>query len=700
MVSVVFINKRNSELNGMKRFFSMVACLLLGGAVSLAQYTNILDDGTTQTVSSAWSTDAVWVGSDSSSNALYVVAGGDIDSGAVYVGATSNTYYNEISMTATSRWDIAGELVIGYGESNTVSITEDSTLSATGVTLLAGNELEVDDGGSITGLTSMAVYGDSTISGDGTVAFAETNALLTYYGAGTSVDSDLIFSASSNFNNTLAYSGSELNVSTFDPDQYENFDDLVMTGSDLTGSGTVDYFDRITMTGGGIRPGSDAVGTLKIDGDFSADDTTYYAQVEDAANDLLTFLDSDTFDLSQLNLDLYVSGTTTGSVTILSAVGGLTNEFAVTEIVSRPLLYEASIQLTNDEVQVTLEPADAGTIGATLPYASTEAVRAGFGGMKNMVFTRTKQLRRNLVSTAHAIPNKVLQLTSTNAPAGAMGPGDQNTIFDMHVWVQYYNGQGEYDQNGISEAFTLNNNGTTIGADKMIGDALAVGINYTYARSSAKADGGDALDSESYWFGAYGEWVGRDGLYVDALAAYAYSLYDSERYLTSYHGTASYNGHAFGASADVGQYYYHGDHLALSPYVGLQALALTTESYTETEDAGSTVRVGEVERQWLESSIGLKLRHRFDSSAGRFQLTGYAEWTYDFIQDDVYTTLSSGGLPAARTALISPDDSGFNVGVGYSWMRTDYMEIGVGYTGRFSDSYEEHTGSLMMDVMF
>jgi outer membrane autotransporter protein len=684
----------------MKRFSPIMAVLLLSSAVSFAQYTNILDDITTQTVSSAWSTDTVWVGSDSTSNTLYVVSNAVVNSDDVYVGATSNTYYNEISMTGTSRWDIAGQLIVGYGESNTVSITDDSVLSATGITLYSDNELEVDDGGSITGLTSMAVYSNSTVSGEGTIAFAQTNATLTYVGTNITVDADIVFAANSNFVNTLAYSDSELNVSTFDPDQYENFGNLVMTDSALTGSGTVDYFDSITMTGGSILPGGDTSGTLTIADDFSAEDTTYFAQVEDEANDLLTFVDADAFDLSQLNLDLYVSGTTTGTVTILSASNGLTNDFADAEIVSRPLLYDAAIVLTNDEVQVTLEPVDAGTIGSTLPYAATETVRAGFGGMKNMVFTRTKQLRRNLVATDHAIPNDMLQLMTTNAPAGAMGPGDQNTIFDMHVWLQYFNGQGEYDQSGISDGFSLNNNGSTIGFDRMVGEALSVGVNYTYARSSAKADSGDVLDSETYWFGAYGEWVGVEGLYVDALAAYGYSTYDSERYLTSYHGTASYNGHAFGASADVGQYYYYGNHLAFSPYVGLQALAMTLASHTETEDAGSEVKVGDVDRQWLESSLGLKLRHRFDSSVGRFQLTGYAEWTYDFIQDDVSTTLASGSLAATQTEIISTDDSGVNVGIGYSWMRNEYMEIGIGYNGRFSDSYEEHTGSLMLDIMF
>ena len=95
----------------------------------------------------------------------------------------------------------------------------------------------------------------------------------------------------------------------------------------------------------------------------------------------------------------------------------------------------------------------------------------------------------------------------------------------------------------------------------------------------------------------------------------------------------------------------------------------------------------------------MKLRNRFDTRIGRFQMVGYAEWMYDFINDDIYTTLSDG-TTSVETARISPDANLLNAGLGLGWICTDYLEVGIGYDGRFNDKYEEHMGTIMLDVMF
>ncbi|MBN2162714.1 MAG: autotransporter domain-containing protein [Pontiellaceae bacterium] len=684
----------------MKRIFMMSAVGMLCTAGAFAQYTNVLEGGTEQVISNAWTVGAVTIGGTTSSNTLNVVSNGVISSGDVYIGAT-NTYYNEVSLSQTGLWNVAGSVVLESGSGNNLSITDGALLTADHVALHSYNTLTLGTDGSISNLQSMSVYSNAVISGSGTIAFGTNDALLAFYGEDQTLSSGILFSANSNFNNTLSFTDGTLDVSGFDPAQYENFGNLVLSGSTLTGSGTLDSFGTLSMTGGMIDPAGDSTGILTLGGAFTSTGTTYRAQVESlTASDEIIFSGAGAIDLSGLLLDIEVSGSTTGAVTILSAAGGLTNDFSNTAIVSRPLLFNASLQTVSNEVQVVLSAIDSSTaqISSQLGFAATESVRAGFGGMKNTVFTRTKQLRRNLVSTPMSIANDVLLMTSTNAPDGAMGPGDHNTIFDMHVWLQQYSGQGDYDRIGVSDAFKLNNSGTTIGADRLIGDSLAVGLNYTYARSAARADGGDRLDSETYWIGAYAEWIDPEGLYIDGLVAYGYTDYNAERFASSYHGTASYSGQSLGASADVGQYYY-AEGIALSPYMGLHALTMMVDDHTETEAGGSRMQVAGVDRSWLESAIGMKFRHRFDTSIGRFQTTGYGEWTYDFIQDDVSAQLSSGAS-TVNTVQISPDESGINTGIGFSWICTEYLEVGIGYNGRFSDHYEEHTGSIMIDTMF
>ena len=644
----------------------------------------------------------LWVGNGGSDNSISILSGGSVTvDGSAYIGNT-NTTDNQVFIAGTGTvWNVAVDLMIGNGSNSVDNLLEISdsaeVLVAGDLTLNSGNSLLLYSGGLLEA-GSMNVYSNSTIDGTGAILFGTNDAVLAFYGNNIALSTGIVFTANSNFNNLVSVNNGTFTVAGTNALPYEYFQTLELNGSTLAGYGTFNIFDSVDMTGGMIDPqgASSDTAQLVIANDFSASGTIYSAQVYDTRWDELVFTGPGVVDLSGMEADVLVVSAPTGAVTILSATNNLTGTFYKTNLVDRLLLYNAVLEITSTNVQVSLE---ADPLESSMEFAATEMIRAGFGGMQNAVFARTKQLRRNLAATANAIPNEVYQLTNTNAPAGAMGPGDQNTIFDMHVWLQQYSGQGDFDRQNESDGFTLNNEGTSIGVDRLVGEALTLGFNYTYARSSARTTGSDDLDSETYWLGTYGEWVGKEGLYVDALAAVGFSNYDTTRREENYEGTASYDGQAFGAYVDVGQYYQQGQ-LVLSPYAGIHVLNIVVDGHNETDELGSSVNVDEVTRNLVESAFGLKMRHRFDTRIGRFQTTGYAEWAHDFIDDDVSVTMKVKGFPSVSTGGISPDADTINVGLGYSWICTDYMEIGIGYSGRFSENYEENTGSLMLDIMF
>jgi outer membrane autotransporter protein len=369
------------------------------------------------------------------------------------------------------------------------------------------------------------------------------------------------------------------------------------------------------------------------------------------------------------------------------------------EFIEHFLLYDFA--LTNDAtaVSVVSEAALEGEIGSAVEYAGIQGIRAGFNGMQNAAFVRTKQLRRNTVATDHAISHEAYLMQSDDAPSGPQGPGDQNTIFGMHFWAEQFSGQGDYDAMGNSDGFTLNNNGTTFGFDKLIGDSLVAGVNYTYARSSASAIGGDRAETETYWLGLYGEWVGKADYYLEGLFGLGRSDYNTVRTDGGYRGEGSFSGNDIGVHLEGGKYF-HRNSWAVAPYVGLNYLWIKSDAYTETDLAGGlSVSVDEATATSLESALGIKLRNRFDTKIGRFQTVGYAEWAYDFINDDMGSTLSDGTVTVG-TARIAPGASLLNAGLGFSWICTDYLEVGLGYDGRFNENYEEHMGSAMLDVRF
>ncbi|MDZ8118750.1 autotransporter domain-containing protein [Pontiella agarivorans] len=706
--------------------------ITIGGAVSNSGSSAVIVDG-----GGVLNATDVTIGAETDSNYLEISDQGSVNLlGSVYLGGTNSTGNYVLLDGSNTTMNIGGDLLVGAADTNSAEnvfyLQNKAELTVDGdVSIFGGNRMALNGATNSVG-GDFTVYSNAMLTGTGEIKLTDTDAVLVLENGNMAIDEDgaLGYTVSSG----VSFAGTGSNQVKVDggifgllggstADQYSGFDGLTLNGTEFYGYGT-NNFSSVSMINGTIRPSSnlgattlstgkytliDTAGTLVFNGAFSASNTTYKAGVlGEYGHDLLHFAQNVTLD--GLIADITVASVTNSEMVILSSDVGLSGDFAETNLTNHMLLFDASLVKAGNEMKVIMTNTT-DTFSSSLDYAASESIRAGFNGMKNAVFTRTKQLRRNLVSTAHSMPHDAFLMTNTNAPAGPQGPGAENTIFDMHVWAQYFNGQGDYSAHGSSDSYTLNNSGTTLGADKLVGEDLTVGLNYTYVQGDAQTANTDYLDTETYWFGAYGEWVGKNGLYIDTLLAYGRSNYDSIRVENDngrdYRGTASYRGDNFGGYVDVGQYMYY-KNLAIAPYAGLHVLFMNTGDHTETStaDANDQLKISSMSRNLVESALGLKARHRFDTSIGRFQTTGYAEWTHDFVQDEIATEMQQvndilGLNTAAVTqAAIKPDEDLFNVGLGLSWRSTEYMEIGIGYNGRFSDDYEEHTGSLMLDVMF
>jgi T5SS/PEP-CTERM-associated repeat protein len=637
---------------------------LIGGDTNSANNEVVLDQGGLWTVNGD-----ITVGYDSSGNGLYI-QGGSTNTVTRSVKIGNETTDNFVLLTESNSWlSVVGNVDVGSingGTNNTLTVNQAAKMRVgTDLNVHSGNTLAMASDGEISVGGNFQVASNAVVSGSGSVVLENSSSVLDLVYGNTAVSTNISFKGQGD--NRVNVSGGMFVVPWATTNQYSGFGELVMTDTELVGEGSLEAFSNVSLTGGIIRPtdnlNDDETGTIEFSGSFSASNTRYIAQVDRWTSDLLVFDGSQAVDLSGLiaEVDVYtVPGSSNMTATIISNPAGFdSTEFNTNSVVTdRLLLFDADLSYLPDRVDVVVSE-NGEAFSSSLALAATESVRVGFDGMKNAVLTRTKQLRRNVVATAHNVKAAPIPEEDVDAPVGAYGPGDENTIFDMHVWAQYFNGQGVYDEHGASYGFDLNHNGTTIGFDRLVGEDLTVGFNYTYSRTSAETTNTDTLDSETYWLGLYGEWVSTEGLYVDTMAAYGRSSYDSVRIEqvdnTDYRGTASYRGNALGAYMDVGQYYYY-KNWSLSPYVGLHALFSNTKEHTEDNGRGDLLYVDAVDRTWIESALGLKARYRFDTGIGRFQVAGFAEWTH--------------------------------------------LEIGVGYNGRFSEHYEEHTGSLMFDVMF
>ncbi len=621
------------------------------------------------TAGGSWGTSADDLLITGMNNTLVITEGGQVTNQTAFIGVSSNDVDNTVRVDGDgSEWNLSGSLFINPG--NTLA------LASTGLVTVAGN----------------MVVSNATVDGSGRVELGGTTSRLSIYGTNSYLSAEVLFDGKGG---AAAFTDSELVVDGSLSNRFVNFGRLSLTNSLLGGEGMVDGFANINMTGGRIAPDIDLV----IAGDFDATNTTL--QVIAGAGHL-RIMDVGGLALSNLLADVTITNTTVTSAftnEILAADHGLSGGFAETNFNERFLLYDFELIDDGTNVSVVADAAADGEISASLTYAGIQGIRAGFNGMQNAAFVRTQQLRRNSVATDHAISNEIRLILESAAPDGPQGPGDQNTIFGMHFWAEQFSGQGDYDTMGNSNGFTLNNNGTSFGLDKLVGDSLVVGITYAYARSAVSMAGGDRSDTETYWLGLYGEWFSKNEYYLEGLLALGWSDYDTLRTDVGYRGEGSFRGNDFGGHIEGGKYF-HTQHWALAPYAGLNYLGIKSDAYTETDQSGGLpIDVDGQSVASFESALGVKLRNRFDTQAGRFQTVGYAEWAYDFINDDIGSSLSDGSITVG-TARIAPGASVFNAGVGVSWICTDYLEVGLGYDGRFNENYEEHTGSIMLDVRF
>ncbi|MCK5675561.1 MAG: autotransporter domain-containing protein [Verrucomicrobia bacterium] len=628
-------------------------------------------------------------------NRVNIEKGGSIASAVAVIGASSNDYNNTISISGSgSVWNVAGNVELGGGGSsnNTLSVKDQGLVDIGGSLLLNfANTLEMASTGSVSIAGNMTVS-NAAVAGSGTVAFSGAASQLSIYGSIGQISTNVLFDGGGGADTEVALTDSELVLAGSLTNRFTGFANLNMTNSLFGGNGTADVFDNINLLGGRIAPN----GELVVDGAFSATNTLLQLT---AGEDSLRVMDGSGLNLSGLSAEIEIAGTNGFDGTILTADGGFSGSFSETNFIEHFLLYDFTLT-TNDATTISVESdaAQDGDIGAELAYSGIQGIRAGFNGMQNSAFIRTKQMRRNSVATDYAISSEAYLMSPNAEPSGPQGPGDKNTIFGMHFWAEHFSGQGDYDAMGLSEGFVLNNNGTTFGFDRLFGDSLVAGINYTYARTAASTTGGDRMDTETYWLGLYGEWFGKNDFYLEGLVGYGWSDYTSTRREGDYEGLAEFEGSDIGGHVEVGKYL-HYNNWAMVPYAGLHYLSVKSDAYTEIDLGGPPIDVSGQDVDSLESALGVKIRNRFDTEAGRFQIVGYTEWSYDFINDDIGSSLSDGTV-SVGTARVAPGESLINAGVGFSWICTDYLEIGIGYDGRFNENYEEHMGSAMLDVRF
>uniref|UniRef100_UPI003569F5D2 hypothetical protein n=1 Tax=Pontiella sp. TaxID=2837462 RepID=UPI003569F5D2 len=112
---------------------SAISILLAGASAAAHGYSNPIEGGAVQTVTNQWAVSVPWlvVGSNSDSNTLVVVEGGEVNNSIAYLGNTVGSSHNEVQVQgAGAVWNSSMELTIGHlGGTNTLTICDGGVAS-------------------------------------------------------------------------------------------------------------------------------------------------------------------------------------------------------------------------------------------------------------------------------------------------------------------------------------------------------------------------------------------------------------------------------------------------------------------------------------------------------------------------------------------------------------------------------------------
>lgn len=155
-----------------------------------------------------------------------------------------------------------------------------------------------------------------------------------------------------------------------------------------------------------------------------------------------------------------------------------------------------------------------------------------------------------------------------------------------------------------SRAFSQNNTGVEIGADKAIGLAsgkVYVGGMLGTAKSELNFGEGASGQIDSRMLGAYATYLNDNGVYVDSVLKY--SRFDNDLKLPTNLGNAvkgSYSANGYGVDVEVGKHIKLKDGWFVEPQVELSATRTTAAKYT----ASNGLRVDAAAMDSLQSRVG------------------------------------------------------------------------------------------------
>lgn len=615
------------------------------------------------------------------------------------------------------------------------TFTLTGTNTYTGTTTISAGTLQVGSGGTTGTLGTGDVTDNSAlifnrsdsftvsnnISGSGTVAQNGSGTLTlsgtNSYTGTTTVNSGAL--VTTNLSGDLALAGTgALNLGT---------DTLTIGGahSYSQGSGTtlnltvdgVATFGHIVATGANATVNANSTINVTVGGTYVANGTTF--KIVDGAGganvNIPATITSNNFVIgftgSVSNGDLILTLNRSGGDNAVTA-GGNANEQAVWNT-----LQEIGQQGSTGDMLNVLNLLDG--------LGSAQELLNALASMTPDMSSGSANASRNLTGVFLASVSNRL-----GAVRGGAGVATGDVLNGTGIWAQGLGSNLKQDARQGIEGYQANVFGTTVGADKLIGRHVRVGLagGYGFSDVNSKQPGRPSDDINSFSGIIYGSFdsldlckarqkgrksrvavrnQGQSFWYVDGMLGFTQHNYESRReiWLGSIKRVAKADHYAqqYTTAFEAGHTFVfeRTRDLEITPFASLGYSYLYMNKYKERGADALDLSVRGKGYHLLEQGLGLKLAYPFIvKRAGTFVPSLKAAWLFDYITDRFQTEAAfAGGGPAFTTNGAKPARNGLLLGVEVAFLNKGNMTLTGNYDLQLKDEFISNTyyGTARLD---
>ncbi len=269
----------------------------------------------------------------------------------------------------------------------------------------------------------------------------------------------------------------------------------------------------------------------------------------------------------------------------------------------------------------------------------------------------------------------------------------------------YFGRQGDTGQ-GFG-GYDANVYGGMIGYDMPLDPDTRIGLGLGYARSTIDgAPFAAKTDFNSYQGTAYaihesGPW------FVTGNLSIGFSDYSGNRSIVfpgiNRSAHAGYDGQDYTAYAATG-YHFYLNGFTVTPLASLQYTHVDADGYTETGAGDINLKVGSQSYDFVESGLGVKVAHDFQTDDGVFVPELHFKWLHELNNPRLHNTAAFvvAGSPSFTTPGMTPADDTLDLGGGVTLLSNGKkwsVEAVYDYQWR-SDQYSAHQATLQFTYRF